>query len=200
MTDQQKKIAAGAAFGLLAVLILSYELYDPTPHTTVQAPAAAVSAPLTPSGSSGTAGSSGGTAKRLGTTAAELDPSLHMRAMLTTESLAYSGSGRNIFSATSVVAAPMPRPIAPARPLIPVIQPGPVGPPPPPPIQLTFFGTATSAKTGQRAFLLKGEDVFLASTGDVVQRRYKVISIATNSIVIEDLTDNHQQTLPLLKN
>ena len=102
---------------------------------------------------------------------------------------------------TSVpVAVSIPKPIAPARPkgpVMPVVQ-MPTGPPPPPPIDLKFFGTATSANGHRRAFLLHGEDVFLASDGDVVQRRYRVLSIAANSIVIEDLTNNNRQTVPLL--
>jgi hypothetical protein len=74
-----------------------------------------------------------------------------------------------------------------------------VGPPPLPPIDLKFFGTATSANGVRRAFLLHGEDVFLASPGDVVQRRYKVVgAISANSITVEDMTDNNMQTLPLL--
>jgi hypothetical protein len=40
--------------------------------------------------------------------------------------------------------------------------------------------------------------VFLASDGDVVQRRYKVITVSANSIVVEDLANNNRQTLPLL--
>jgi hypothetical protein len=40
--------------------------------------------------------------------------------------------------------------------------------------------------------------VFLASDGDIVQRRYKVVSILANSIVVEDMTNNNRQTLPLL--
>jgi hypothetical protein len=42
--------------------------------------------------------------------------------------------------------------------------------------------------------------VFLASSGDIVQRRYKVKTISANSIVVEDMTDNNTQTLPLLLN
>ncbi len=77
---------------------------------------------------------------------------------------------------------------------------GPVGPPPPPPIDLKFFGTATTAAGNRQAFLLRGEDVFLASPGDVIQRRYKVVSIAANSMVVEDLANSNRQTLPLLVN
>ena len=195
MTDQQKKIAAGGSFAVLAALVLFFELHDFGSPTPAAPPVITTAAPARTS-------AGGGTAKRLGTTAADLDPTLHMRAMMATESLAYSGSGRNIFSANSVAAVAIPHPIAPGRThtLTPTILPGPVGPPPPPPIELTFFGTATSETAGKRALLLRGEDVYLASAGDVVQRRYKVISIATNSLVVEDLVDNHQQTLPLQKN
>ncbi|MDW5264974.1 MULTISPECIES: hypothetical protein [Acidobacteriaceae] len=139
-----------------------------------------------------------GEAKNVGTAATHLDPTLHMKAMLVTESLVYSGSGRNIFSVNSAPVVVIPKAIASARPRGPVGPVGPLGPPPPPPIDLKFFGTATSAKGVRRAFLLHGEDVFLASPGDIVQRRYKVGTISANSIVVEDLTDNNTQTLPLI--
>jgi len=42
--------------------------------------------------------------------------------------------------------------------------------------------------------------VFLASAGDIVQRRYKIINIAANSITVEDMPNTNQQTLPLLAN
>jgi hypothetical protein len=141
----------------------------------------------------------GKAAKNLGTTSAQLDPTLRMEAMLVTESLVYSGNGRNIFSANS---APIeiPKPIVSVRPKPgpPPPPPPPPGPPPPPPIDLKFFGTATAPDGGRMAFLLHGEDVFLASDGDIVQRRYKVVSIGANSIVVEDLGNNNRQTLPLL--
>lgn len=137
-------------------------------------------------------------AKNVGTSATHLDPTLHMKAMLVTESLVYSGSGRNIFSANSAPVVVIPKAIAAARPKGPIVPAAPLGPPPPPPIELKFFGTATSSKGVRRAFLLHGEDVFLASPGDIVQRRYKVGTISANAIVVEDLTDNNTQTLPLI--
>jgi hypothetical protein len=81
--------------------------------------------------------------------------------------------------------------------VVPVYTPPP-GPPPPPPIDLKFFGTATSADGTRRAFLLKGEDVFLASDGDIVQRRYKIVTISPNSVLVEDMANNNRQTLPLI--
>lgn len=194
MTEQQKKIAAGAGFGVVALLILYFELHDSSGTSTPPPPPA-----ITSAGSIAT--TQGTAARRVGSTASDLDPALHFGSMHETESLAYSGTGRNIFSTEAPVPVTVPRPIAPARTQAsaPVVQ-MPSGPPPPPPIDLKFFGTASSTKKGRQAFLLQGDDVFLASAGDVVQRRYKVVSIAANSVLVEDLADNHQQTLPLLMN
>jgi hypothetical protein len=203
--DQQKKGALIGTFVLVAAVILYYDFRDDTPPRPV-APAV-VSAPVkaAPAAKTGAAvavppgRSTGAAAKNLGTTSAQLDPTLRMEAMLVTESLAYSGSGRNIFSPNSVP-VDIPNPIATARPKPgpPPPPPPPPGPPPPPPIDLKFFGTATGADGKREAFLLHGDDVFLASDGDIVQRKYKVISISANSILVEDMANNNRQTLPLL--
>jgi hypothetical protein len=132
-------------------------------------------------------------------TAGQLDPTLHMESMDVTESLAYTGTGRNIFSPNSAPPVALPKPLASARPVGPVATPGrgPVGPPPPPPIDLKFFGTETAANGSRQAFLLHGEDVYVASNGEIVGRRYKVISIGTNSVEVEDMPNNNRQMLPL---
>jgi hypothetical protein len=210
--DKKKLIMLGVAGAVLLVaLYYAYsELYGggPAPAPTVaSAPASSPAAVVNPtkpvviSRPSGTV--VGKAAKNVGTASTVLDPTLKMHAMLVTESLVYSGSGRNIFSSTSVPAAVnIPKPIASARPrgpVMPVVR-GPTGPPPLPPIDLKFFGTATSANGHRQAFLLRGEDVFLASDGDIVQRRYRVVSVAANSIVVEDLVNNNRQTLPLMAN
>ena len=52
---------------------------------------------------------------------------------------------------------------------------------------------------GERmAFLLHSDDVFVATNGEIVQRRYKVISVLANSVVVEDMANNNRQTLPLV--
>lgn len=198
MTDQQKKMALGGGFAVVAAAVLWYQLSDSFGTPAAPPPPVITTAGSVTAGGSRTAATP---VKHAGTTAADLDPTLRMGPMLVTESLVYSGTGRNIFSGTSVPVA-LPKPIAPARPKpvsLPVYTPPP-GPPPPPPIDLKFFGTATSAKGSRQAFLLRGEDVFIASAGDIVQRRYKVISIAANSITVEDLVNSNRQTLPLLVN
>lgn len=188
--DAQKKLAAVAVFVLLAAGILYYQLSD----TGSSPPRPAPTAPAV----SGARSAQGGAAKNLGSTAAQLDPTLKMGPMLVTESLVYSGTGRNIFSAASAPVT-IPKPIAPARPkAAAAVYTPPPGPPPPPPIDLKFFGTETNSAGKRKAFLLHGDDVFLAADGDIVQRRYRILTVSANSVQVEDLTNNNRQTLPLI--
>jgi len=209
-SEDRKKMFAVGGFLLVAGAVLYFELRD-TGAPAVPAPAPVVVA-IAPAGSSGNrvaarpGAVSGNAAKAVGVTSAALDPTLHMEAMLVSESVVYSGSGRNIFSANS--APPpiaIPKPISSARITAPppVVQPCPPNcppPPPPPPIDLKFFGVETSANGARQAFLLHGDDVFLALTGDIVLRRYRVISIEAKTIQVEDLQSHNRQTLPLLAN
>ncbi len=198
-TEDKKKLGILAVVGVLA-LGAAFYMYSElsTPNVAPPVAATVVTVPAAPSPA---VSATSGVAKNVGTSATHLDPTLHMKPMLVTEALVYSGSGRNIFSVNSVPVE-IPKAIASARPKEPVapVFRGPVGPPPPPPIDLKFFGTATSADGVRRAFLLHGEDVFLASPGDIVQRRYQVGAISANSIVVKDMTDNNTQTLPLIVN
>jgi hypothetical protein len=194
------------AFVLIAAGVLYYELggSDATP-----APPAAPVVVTAPAAGAGTAAgkTAGGEAKLVGTSGAALDPTLHMDAMLVSEGVEYAGFGRNIFSANS---APPPvaiqRPVAPARPVpqpVVVVVPCPPNcppPPPPPPIDLKLFGIETAADGTRQAFLLHQDSVYLAGAGDIVMRRYKVVSIAARSAEVEDMQNNNKQTLPLLTN
>jgi hypothetical protein len=190
--DTQKKALAVGAFALLAGGILYFQLRDDSPAPRPASPAPASQPASTPHTASG------GAAKNLGSTSAQLDPTLKMQPMLAAEKLVYSGSGRNIFSVNS---APIdiPKPIAAVRPQTPppVIT-APLGPPPPPPIDLKFFGTSTAADGKRQAFLLHGQDVFLATDGEIVQRKYRVVTVSANSVVVEDMANANRQTLPLV--
>lgn len=211
--DKKKLITAGVAgfFAIFALYFLYSELFGgttPAPNPPTPAVVVTSSTVDSPSGAPVVSAPPGyavgqGTARKLGTTSGQLDPTLHSEAMLRTESLLYSGTGRNIFASAAAAAPVAVKPIAPARPSIP----GPLtpvrvntGPPPPPPINLKFFGTSTSASGVRKAFLLQGDDVFLASPGDVVQRRYRILSIAPGSIMVEDIPNNNKQNLPLIPN
>lgn len=170
---------------------------SPTPVRAVPGGPPTTTTSNTPGGSGAIPGVA---AERIASSAASLDPTLEQAAMLRTESLVYSGSGRNIFSAT-YVAPPLviPKNVPSARPT-PVINRGPVlppGPPPPPPIPLKFFGTVQHGNGPKQAFFLSGDDVYLASPGDIVAKRFKVGQIMTFGVSVTDLGNNNTQTLPL---
>jgi hypothetical protein len=204
-SEDRMKSAAVAVFVLIAAALIYFEyFYTGAPATPPPAAPVAVQSNSAPAANppSGTA------ARPMGKTSSALDPTLHMDAMLLTESLQYSGSGRNIFSANSAPVVTIPNPVTAARPKTeqavaavpcPPVCPPPPPPPPPPPIDLKFFGTENSNGVRQ-AFLLHDDSVFLASAGDVVLRRYRVVSIEEKSIRVEDMQYQDTQTLPLLEN
>ncbi len=213
--NRKKTVAVGilGAGALCGVLYNLFALFGPsTPPPTVapptSAPAPVLRRPGAPAAAAGS-GSRGGSgavagvaAQKLAMGGASLDPTLDATAMLRTESLVYTGSGRNIFSATytpAVAAMTLPRNVPSARTgaAQPGIARGPVGPAPPPPIPLKFFGTAQRARGAKQVFLLSGEDVYLASVGDIVARRYKIDQVMPFGVQVTDLVNNVTQTLPL---
>jgi hypothetical protein len=61
---------------------------------------------------------------------------------------------------------------------------------------LRFFGFANKVGGTKRIFLLKDNDIFIASEGDSIDRRYKILRITPMSAEIEDvLNSNHQKIL-----
>ena len=122
-----------------------------------------------------------------------LDPRLRLDLLKTTEDTVYEGRGRNIFRAQM---EEIPQPKFPVR-TDKQLPPQPVGPPPPPPINLKFYGFANKPGEPKRIFLTKGEDVFIAREGEIVDHRYKVVRINTNSVEIEDVLSNNRQSIPL---
>lgn len=215
-TNNRKQTIMAAVLGVLALGAFTY-IYEevfagssPAPATAAPTlPATSSSKPSAdiPVATSSNKPATGTAAKSVGTTSAALDSTLHMEAMLVTESVVYSGSGRNIFSANSAPPVVIQKPIATARVVAPPPPvpcppncPPPPPPPPPPPIDLKLFGVETSANGTRQAFLLHGDNVFLASAGDIVMRSYRVVSIEPKSVRIEDMQNKNTQTLPLLTN
>lgn len=213
--NRKKTIAAGAlvTVALLCIIYAYNALFAgsspapaPTPAPANASPARTAASTPAPAPRSTPANPNravpGVAAAKIATTSASLDPTLDESAMLRTESLVYAGSGRNIFSAVYTPPTPViPKQIIPPRPTTPPLPQAPVytGPPPPPPINLKFFGTATRANGLRQAFLLQGEDVYLASQGDIVARKYKIGNITLNNVQVTDLQNNNTQTLPLMQ-
>jgi hypothetical protein len=146
-----------------------------------------------------------------GTDVSGIDPTLHLGLLAKLRNLPMEGGARSVFKEGAPPPPPAPDPVT--------IKPGPMvakaggpgnaeppkptGPPPtppPPPIPLKFYGYANQARGGpKRAFFLEGDDIFVAAENETVHNRYKIIKIGVNSAIVEDTTDKHQQTLPLVE-
>jgi hypothetical protein len=193
--DKQKVYLASGLGAVMLILLVRFlwQTFGPSPAPAVApAPPQVITAPHSTATTAQTS-AYGHQAPKAGSLAA-LDPTLHPEIMRQAESLEYTGHGRNIFSQFSV-APEIPKAIAPVR--VAQTNTGPPPPAPPPPINLGFYGYAAE-KTGQKQiFLLHGDDIFIASEGDVVDRRYRVVKINSASVQVEDIPYHNTQTLPL---
>lgn len=124
-----------------------------------------------------------------------LDPTLRTDILAASQKIEYSGGDRNIFR---MAEAKVNIPALAANPKIeqpqaPVIS----QPPPPPPIPLKYYGFSNRPGEAKKAFLQDGDNIFVAVEGDVVERRYKIVKITNNSVLVEDVLNNHQQNINL---
>jgi len=70
--------------------------------------------------------------------------------------------------------------------------------PPPAPITLKFYGYASVRDTGRKsAYFLDGEDILIASEGETLKKRYKLVRITPSSVLLEDTESKKQQSVPL---
>lgn len=149
--------------------------------------------------SAATAPAPGAGPQKAGGTAvpADSDPRLRLDILEASRQIKYE-PGRNIFEMQQVA---IEAPKAPVRTTTDAfIGPQlPPPPPPPPPIPLKFYGFANKSGDPKKVFLQQqnGEHVFVAAQGDVIDRRYKVIQIQANAVVMEDMLTNNRQPIPL---
>lgn len=189
--ENKKKMIWLAVLGPIALLIFAYQFIpmfmDPTPEASSSAQAAAPVAPRTPSRP---------LAKGKKVYGENLDPTLKLDLLASSEQTIYEGNGRNIFVSH---AEDIPQPKAPAVTDAAAEQAYvPPPPPPPPPIPLKFFGFASKPGEPKRVFLQQNEDIFVAGEGEIVNRRYKVVRIAPTSVEIQDMVGSGPpQNIPL---
>ena len=194
--ENRNKVIAASVLGALALIqIVRMAWPDSTP-----APAASTvstsTATKTSSSSSSTSNSKTGTkagVRLVADSQSSLDPTLRLQLLKSVEGLTYSGNGRNIFTELPD-APPIPKTLKKVQQDVPT---GPPQPPPPPAITLKFFGFTNKPGEAKKVFLSEGEDVFIASEGDIVNRRYRVVHINPNSVEIEDVLYKHSQSIPL---
>jgi hypothetical protein len=197
--ENRRNLILAIVLGAVAILTVAYQ-FIPSGSTSAStgtasgAPAAPISALTRPAAQR----SSGAGSGKKDRPPQSLDPTLHLQQLNATEQIKYEGTGRNIFisQAEDVL---IPKPLAPGH-----TDPGKetVYTPPAaavaPPIPLKFFGFANQPGEPKRIFLSKGEDVFIAGEGEIVDRRYKVVRISPTSVDIQDVVGSGPpQSIPL---
>jgi hypothetical protein len=135
-----------------------------------------------------------------------IDPTLRTDLLAKVQAVDMEGGRRNLFQVGAPPLPPEPTVSVKggtqaAKAFGPEPEPGPPpkpAEPPPPPITLKYYGYS-SARTDsrKRAFVLDGDEILVGAEGDTVKKRYRVVRIGVNSVVMEDTQFKHQQTLPL---
>jgi hypothetical protein len=197
--ENRRNVILAAVLGGVAVLTVIYQFI---PSSSTNASTTATGAPVSPISALTRPAAHRGSGSGLGKkerAPQSLDPTLHLQQLDATEQIKYEGTGRNIFisQAEDVV---IPKAIGngttdkPGEDKVIQIQP----PPPPPPIPLKFFGFASQPGEAKKIFLSKGDDVFIAGEGEIVDRRYKVVKISPTSVDIQDVVGSGPpQSIPL---
>lgn len=200
-TENRKTVILAAVLGGVAILTAVYELM-PTSSTIAStetatsssiSPAAAPESRPHPFGHHG----AGSAADKKAPAPQNLDPTLQLQRLATIEQIKYEGSGRNIFVSQAEVVIPKPQGNGTTD-----IKKDPIYTAPaviaPPPIPLKFFGFANQPGEAKKVFLSKGEDVFIAGEGEIIDRRYKVLRISPTSVEVQDVVGSGPpQSLPL---
>ncbi len=136
-----------------------------------------------------------------------IDPILRLDLLAKVQGVELAGGSRNLFQFSTppvkVEALKGPEPKVFPKPGSPGVRAGddpakPAGPPPPPPINLKYYGFSTARNNGRKkAFFLDGDEISVAAEGDTVNKRYRVVRIGVNSVLMEDMESKRQQSLPL---
>jgi hypothetical protein len=178
-TENKKKTLAAAVLGALALILLFWLLLpslfggDSTPLPT-QPSTAKIAKNTPPPQQQRSNRASPNRTRPQGTRGLPvintLDPTIRLDLLDSAEGQHYKGSGRNIFE-TYV--------------------------PPPPPINLKFYGWASKPGEPKRVFLSQGDRIFVASEGQLVANRYKVVKINNGNVQIEDILNSNTQSIPM---
>jgi hypothetical protein len=200
--DNKRNVILAAALGGVAVLLVVWQLMPSSSTSASTAPVSPTTiAPLNILSRPTMKHGAKAPAPKKEHLPPSLDPTLHLQQLAAIEDVKYEGSGRNIFVSQAEVAIPVPNgngttdhPTAAAQ--APTWTPPTL--PPALPIPLKFFGFANQPGEPKRVFLSKGEDVFIAGEGEIIDRRYKVIRIAPTSVEIQDVVGSGPaQNIPL---
>jgi hypothetical protein len=200
-TENKRQVYLVVALFALVICAGGWEIrnyFFATPSSTAPVLRPAASLAPVPSAGRTVALAAGPEAQKL--TNAGIDPALHLDKLAQSEQVEYLGTGRNIFSAESAPVE-IETPLKSARSL-PTVNAPPARPEPPrpPAVDLKYFGYTQAKDKSLKAFFTHGDDIFMARAGDIIDHRYKVVSIMPGSVQVTDLSYNNTQTLPFQGN
>lgn len=125
------------------------------------------------------------------------DPNLRLDLLAKIHSAQYTGTHRNIFSATPLPPPPPSPAEVKAKQAQLAAVPVNTGPPPLV-IPATFFGYAADSRTGHRlAFFQSGDDVFVLGEGGVLLDRFRLTKIGNDSAEFEEVSTGRHATIPM---
>jgi hypothetical protein len=133
------------------------------------------------------------------------DATLQLGLLARLQDVRFEGGDRSLFEFSAAPLPKTPEPKVIPKPLMQTVPPPPPPQPPEPPrqpvappIPLKFYGYTTTFPLGnKRAFFLDGDEILAASEGEVLKKRYRVVSIGVNSVVMEDIQFKAEQKLPI---
>jgi hypothetical protein len=191
--DNKKKATWAIVLGVLALLLCSYMFIPMFIGSSSEAGSSAQAAAPVPATKTPARPGRGKKVR-----VENLDPTLKLDLLASSEETLYEGSGRNIFVSQPDVVIPTPLASGSPDANKPEETWHPPAPPVSPPIPLKFFGFASRPGEAKKVFLSLNDDVFVAGEGEIVNRRYKVVRISANSVEIQDLVSSGPpQNIPL---
>ena len=192
--ENKKQATWAAVLGVLAIIAVSYEFIPIFTASSEPASSAQAAGPsalrITPRP---------GVKPGKKTAVENLDPTLRLSLLASSEQTVYEGNGRNIFVSHAedvVIQKPLTSGSTDAQ----VNQAPYVLPtaPLPTPIPLKFYGFASKPGEPRKVFLSQGEELWVAGEGEIVNRRYKVIHINATSVEMQDVVNSGPpQSIPL---
>jgi hypothetical protein len=132
----------------------------------------------------------------------DVDPTLRMSLLERLRSLKPALSSRNLFEGTAAALPPVPK----AAPMIPKPLPAIAAAIPSASmtipalsIPLKYYGFVKPASNseGSRGFFLKGENILVATEGDVLEGRYLIVALTPNHARVEDMQMKQGQDVPV---
>jgi hypothetical protein len=197
--ENRKQMIAAAVLGVFLLLVVVYQFMPSSSTIASTAPATTTIGPeatVAKKPHSASRRSSDSASAKKERRPQSLDPTLNLAQLASAEQIKYEGSGRNIFVSQPDPVIPTPHDNGTTDNKMPGYQLPSVAAPPP--IPLKFFGFASKKGEPKKIFLSKGEDVFIAGEGEIVDRRYKVVHISPTSVEIQDVVGSGPpQSIPL---